>query len=659
MYSAIRSAGMTGFVILLSWAPLAAQCPDGTPPPCNRPAPVTARVALDSNLIAVFPFRVVGSSQDAGALREGAMDLLALALDEQAGLRVVPSRTLLARARNFTDASPVSDAATISRGLGAGTMILGSAIVVGTQVRARAELHDVARNRSIASVEAHGLASDPAPVIDSLAASLARYRLTNTGATRRLLQEVASTSPAAIRAYFVGESLGRRGRWREATDSLLAAIRIDSTFGLAYYRLSVAFRYGGSATSGPSIADPAAAALRFQDHLPRRQRLLLASVLATQHGVLREALGAADAVATAYPDDPEAAFEQGEAYWHVGMALGEPITPALQAYARALALDSTLIEPYNHAAELLYATGDSAGAMRLAARALALAPDGAVQRGTMLALQVIRGESPTVPVDIATRVELEMVRALSSDPARAIRLTERLLTTLVAPSSTRSDLETIAQARFQVLLNQGRLREALTLAVDRGDSLEVAIYAGSPPAVDSARIADDPVGTAWAAVRRGDTTTAGIAARALLRLPDPVADWGAALSAGVMGWRALSSGDTVRARALLPRLAEVKPFAAASPLQWDGMLTLARLEAAAGDTASALRRLAVANFFNGVMAMRAPIEEYRAQLALAHGDTATARQALRNFTGLWEHADPAFQPRVAAARAALARLTTR
>jgi hypothetical protein len=102
MYTPPRcAAALSVFLCALAPRALAAQCPDGTPPPCARPsAPPAPRGPVDSNLIAIFPFRITGASADAASLREGAMDLLGLALDEQAGLRLVPSRTLLARARN-------------------------------------------------------------------------------------------------------------------------------------------------------------------------------------------------------------------------------------------------------------------------------------------------------------------------------------------------------------------------------------------------------------------------------------------------------------------------------------------------------------------------------------------------------------------------------
>ena len=262
----------------LAAGPLAAQqCPDGSPPPCRAViAAAPQRVALDANVIAIFPFRVTGASADAASLREGAMDLMSLALDEQAGLRVVNSRTLMARARNFTDATSVADAAAVARSLGAGTMILGNAVVVGTQVRARAELHDLMRTAQPVSVEARGNTSDPAPIIDSLASALARLRLTAGGATRRAVSEFASTSPQAIRLYLAGERLERLGQWQEAADSLLRAIDVDSTFALAWYRLSVATSFGATLPQGRSLNTIAALfAQGFGLFRGERQRLLL------------------------------------------------------------------------------------------------------------------------------------------------------------------------------------------------------------------------------------------------------------------------------------------------------------------------------------------------------------------------------------------------
>lgn len=649
------------------------QCSDGTPPPCRGAVVPAPRAVLDQNLIAVFPFRVSGSPADAAALREGAMDLLALALDEQAGLRVVSSRTLLARARTFTDASSVADAAVIARALGAGTMILGNAIVVGSQVRARAELHDVMRNRSISSVEARGTAGDPAPIIDSLAAALARVRLTNAGAMHRSIQEFASTSPAALRAYLAAERLGRQGLWQEAADSLHAAIRIDTTFGLAYYRLSVAARYGGVAPLVPSIER----ALRFQDRLPRRQRDLLHSVMATQRGELREALSVADALAATYPDDPEVAFEQGEAYFHVALPLGEPRAQAIRAFTRAVALDSNLLEPYNHAAEMLYVSGDTAGAWRLTVRALALAPTATVQVGTSMAMRAIRGERPSdimrsVPVSTAllSRVNLELERMLTDEPARAVSLAEQFLM-LVGPDASRGDREPALQERAVLLAARGRFTEALAMAGEAGPGLsilagpwartDIASLAGRPRAPDEIVFADSSFPTllgaaAWNGLLRNDTAQVRRAVAQLRSMPSPNDAFGPALASCVDARQSLGRGDSARAREQLTRISEVRPFLVTSEFTFDCVMLLARLERAAGDLESAYRHLGGANYFNAVFVHRSDMEELRAQIAEQRGDTAAAIRGYRNFVGLWENADPEFQPRVAAARAALSRL---
>jgi multidrug resistance efflux pump len=63
--------------------------------------------------------------------------------------------------------------------------------------------------------------------------------------------------------------------------------------------------------------------------------------------------------------------------------------------------------------------------------------------------------------------------------------------------------------------------------------------------------------------------------------------------------------------------------------------------------------------YNGGVVYRAEAEELLAQIAEQQGDTAGAMRAYGNFVDLWKDADPELQPRVAAARAALARLEGR
>jgi hypothetical protein len=84
-------------------------------------------------------------------------------------------------------------------------------------------------------------------------------------------------------------------------------------------------------------------------------------------------------------------------------------------------------------------------------------------------------------------------------------------------------------------------------------------------------------------------------------------------------------------------------------------LALARLELRLGRPEAAARTLYGAMTWD----FRALFDELRAQSAEQQHDTTTAGRAYRDFITLWKDADPELQPRVTAARAALARLEPR
>lgn len=677
-------------VALAATSPARAQCPDGTPPPCRAAAALPApRGPVDENVIAIFPFRVTGSSNDAASLREGAMDLLALALDEQAGLRVVNSRTLLARARGFSDATTVTEAAAVARSVGAGTMILGTAVVAGTQVRARAEMHDLARGRPMVSVEARGAAADPAPVIDSLAFALARVRLASgAGTTRRSLQEFSTTSPQALRAYLAGERFARQGRWQEASDSLQHSIALDSTFALAYYRLRVVNTFGAD-VGGRSAEQLIATALRFADRLPRRQRDLLNTVNAMYGGVGSEALHLGDALGQRYPDDVEAAYEQGETYYHFGLALGEPPARALAPFDRALQLDSTFIDPYNHAVELRVMLGDTAGAWALSRRAIERFPRSGVHLALSLAMRAIaNGEQPAAlaaayyqrrpPIDdntnVVTRAGAETWRSLTEDPGRAMRLADAFFVAAAAPNVPRSERVAPLLSRVITLTSLGRYRAAWDVveSLQRLDSSVIvsreaamlALMSGTQQVERCAALVRHAGPNAdatslglvgWCAIERRDSALLDGTAR---RLMADSSAYRAAIAAGLRGLDALRRNDSSAAFAHLLRAYGVQQYGTFFSRDLPPLfaLELARLERRRGDLDAATSRLSFGAFATTGVPQRADMEELRAQIAEQKSDTATAIRGWRNFIGLWQDADPELQPRVAAARAALARL---
>ena len=681
--------------VVATWR-LAAQCPDGSPPPCGpaRAAPAPARIPLDSSALAVLPFHTSGPSADVAWLREGMVDLLSIALDGFAGWRTVHPRTVLARAGGSGGAADVAAAARTAREAGAATMVLGTAVALGPQLRLRAELYDVVGLRRLAAVDASGALADPGPVVDSVAVGLARERLGRTGlAGRRAPHEYATTSPQALRAYLAAERLVRQGALTVAAESLFRAIALDSTFGLAYYRLYVVGSYGG-APPGGTLSDVhriARAGLRHAATLPQRQRDLLGSVDAMWRGLVVEALRRSDELGRRYPDDAEAAYGEGEAYYHLGIFVGEPRERALAPYERGTALDPGQIEPYNHAIELRAVLGDTAGARALLAQLRRTAPAFVVGQAIDLAFRTAwDGADPARvlgllgvadPDAVLVRAQVEAIRSLDAHPARAVAVADTLAALAARGDAPRAVQAVALRSRSVYRLAQGRYRDAAALLAD-GERLDPGSVAGQEGrallALVSGREADTALAAArwlaaqpgtdeqlngaqsaaWATALTGDTAPAVD----LLGRPFPVdlPEYRDALAEGARGLAAARRGDSASARAHLAAALRIVPYIATAGGQLFPALRfaieLARLERAAGDLPVAAGRLGFRSFATGVVPLRAEAEELLGQIAEQRGDTAGAVRAYGNFVDLWQDADPELQPRVAAARAALARL---
>ncbi len=685
---------VTLVTVLLSVHPsirLSAQCPDGSPPPCQR-SPATVRVAMDPNAVAILPFRVSGPA-DAQYLREGMLDLLNVALDGLGGWRVLQPRAFL-RQVGAADATTIDvpEAARLARAAGAGTFILGSAVVLGPELRVQAELYESARGTSLASVRARGALALPAPVADSIAGGLARQRLvSHAGATRHALEEYTTTSPVALQAYLVAEQLARHAQWHEAAESLTAAIALDSTFALAYYGLYRAITWGNSGPILPqgsdrsitpySIDDVIQAAIRHLDRAPPRQRQLLQFVAETNRA---EALRRADGLTRDYPDDADAWLERGDAYFHLGLQIGEPPTLALESLQRAIALDPAVPEAYLHVVQLRSILGDSAGAWQALERLRAIAPSWPATIGLDLAMQAAwRGADPAalaVPTaEVATIVGRYSLLVLDPRPARAVTLADSFAAVVAGPDQSpgerieallRRHVYQLARGRYQAaweLLRQASLLDPAGTEVLGATVVHQLVTGRHDSEADDAAQRLLQLGAArplWATVllawRSAATAAPDSAATAVNRLlaSGEYPAFRAALVEGLTGLVALRAGDSVAARRGLARgnasWIETRDIEEFFPTPYLAVV-LSDLDRRAGDLEVAAQRLYETVGPIGIL-FRGRAEEQRGEIAVQRSDTAAAIRAYRNFIALWSSADAELQPRVTEARAAVAKL---
>ena len=321
-----------------------------------RPRLVRASVVPGADVIAVLPFSATGS--DAQALGEGLVDLLARNLDGVGGIRVIDLRSALYRwRRSGGDALDLSAARDVGRALGAGSILTGTAVEVGKELRLAADLVDV-DGRPLARAQVTGVVDSTLPLVDRMSTDLLRqiWRAHEPWPAFRL-SAVTTESPEALRAYLRGERFLRASQWDSAAASFEEAVRDDSTFALAYLRLGTS--YGWTEFLGSQRpTEYAEAASRFADRLPARERSLVSANLMHSRGDTR-ALDSLQRFVPDYPDDADGWELMGDADFHSLVVTGRTLEDPLAAFDRAIALDSSATPASIHPLDATLLLGDS------------------------------------------------------------------------------------------------------------------------------------------------------------------------------------------------------------------------------------------------------------------------------------------------------------
>jgi tetratricopeptide (TPR) repeat protein len=599
-------------------------------------------------------------------------------------------------ARTAAPDSTVIDApgaARIAERLGARLFVIGRIVEVGGRLRVTATMHD--RNRvepALARASADGAANEMFEVVDHVAAELLAGRFPGT---RGALAHVAATSarslPAA-KAYFAAEQHMGNGRFSAAMDALRDAVRLDSGFALAYYRMSRAAELIGDESAAREAAD---AAVRYAQRLDDHYRRALAAAAARQAGDFAAAERAYTRLTLDYPTDADAWFGLGESLFHLNPLRGHPASEAHEAFARVIELDPRHVEALVHLARIEALRGDSAGLDRWLARTREYATDDLVAR---LALHVrALGDVDRQRLQRASTVNGGPgARAIlaATDPEDMERFAGRFLTAdvpgdLAAYGHRLAAYATSARGQFRAALNH--LDQAQESDVDsdiEARSLLVAI-SGSP--LDSSVIAQtrmaverwqpsylhDPDQSIDALARSrtytllrlhrlglielrvGDTVSAAKAATRLVTTMAPDSEMtptATALAASLRARIAAVAGDSARALAILERVqwSRVCRIAAAEPMD---RLLHADLLAAAGRYADAVRWYET---LGSGAPQELPFVGYAA-LGMARtyersGDRAAAVREYRRFAELWRDADAPLKALAATARQRVAAL---
>ena len=664
------------------------------------PSPAMGEVPPDvPATVAVFGFDGRGSALT-GELSRATAQLVTASLDGGTGLTAITVLDAQPTGKVVAGDSSVADAEGAARTageLGARLFVLGRIVEVGGRLRVTATLHDRARPEPpVARASAEGSANEMFEVVDRVASQLLAGRFPGTrGALARVAATTAASLPAA-KAYFTAEQQMGMGRFSAAMDALRDAVRLDSNFAIAYYRMSHAAELIGD---DAETRDASAAAVRFSARLDDHYRRVLGAASARLQGDGAAADRAYSRLTLDYPQDADAWFGLAEAQFHLNPVRGRAASEARDAFIKVFDLDPRHVEALVHLARIDAMRGDSAAVDTWLARAREYASDEQLGR---LALHVrsLGGAPPTGGVD---RQRLQRASTLHRGPGvrDVLASLDPRDTEGFAKQFLNSDVPADVEAYGHRLSafassSRGQFREALRhldQASDVDSDVEVrsliVATPGSP--LDSATIAQtrlaverwqpsylpDPDQTLDAiahsrahtllrlhrlglmALRAGDPGAATKAAERLVgvAVPDPeLAPTATALATSLRARIAAAAGDSARALVLLDQVqwSKISRVAAAEPL--DRLLH--------ADLLAAAERYAEAMTWYSTLGTGAPQElpllGYAAlgmgRTSERMGDRASALRHYRRLVALWGDADLPLQTLVGTARQRIAEL---
>lgn len=416
------------------------------------------------DVLVVVPFRVTGADRALAYLREGLVDLLVAKLSEADTTQVVDPGAMMSawRRAGLGDRRDVSrdEALEVARGLGGDRVLVGSLVGTPARMVISASLIATATGKLRAQATAEAPSDSVTVAVDRL---VARLLATEAGEGDRLANHTTLSS-LALRAYLDGQSLRRRGRYREALVRFQHALASDRSFALAALALTVvAERLGNDDERERALA----VAWASRHELSDRDSTFLAALAGPQYpapSTPRERFAAWERAASVAADRAEIWQALGETLFHDGAMLGiaDWMSRAEAAFQRAATLDPTFATPQLYLLQLAALRGDTGAVGRAAASYVSVDSGGDFVSFVRWRAETLRGDHNT------TRIVRQRQESASTASLRAIILSslynalppaeaERALETLRARVTRGRDRTEALVARHALALNQGDL----------------------------------------------------------------------------------------------------------------------------------------------------------------------------------------------------------
>ncbi|HJQ20919.1 MAG TPA: BTAD domain-containing putative transcriptional regulator [Gemmatimonadaceae bacterium] len=494
-----------------------------------RVTPAPPAMAFSRTTVAVLPFRLRGSPEQA-YLADGVSTLLAEQLDGMGAIRTVSPRLVLG-ALDGTPADKQADE--VGRRFGAGLVVSGDVVQQGDRVLVSADLVDQMTGQTVAHTSTEGAISqvfDVVAQVGSRLATAAGVAEVNPSAAN------ATQSPAALKAYLDGQRAFRQGSFDAAMQGFQRATEADTTFALAYWRLSTAALWAGVI---PMVHPALDHARRHATRLPSPARKHLVALDRYLAGDYVSALALYRDIVRRNATDADAWSYVAEVQFHYGATLGVGMDESAVAWRQVLALEPGNAAALLHLLVLHARAADRPAFERVAAQLQSQNLDGA-RRVEVRALRAFTfGDS-------AARLSVRRELPLLSDEILSAVYQE------AAPmSSDLAQLDAVFTHEAVRRPNQWigwQLRNTIGVAAGRGEITLMRSRVDSLYAVDSSlALLEESAMATLPALPRDDARAMSLIDR--LARPVRVDARVAALRAYFGGLLALRSDDSLRVRA--------------------------------------------------------------------------------------------------------------
>lgn len=421
---------------------------------------------IDEGSVAVLPFEVSGSGTD--SWHDGMVSILSTGLDGAAGLRAVADRTVLAAWRETgsgRNGATTGRALAVARKVGARYGVVGSAVRMGADLQLAAAVHETMSGERLGQAEVRGSPDSVTVLADELVRRVLGILL--EGRRRDLpsaeLANLTTRSVPALKAYLEGERHFRHGEFRAAVAAYRDAIRRDSTFASAHWRLARSYGWLPQFAGGEQQLRHRRRAYELAGQLPLRQRRLLQARLLLERGRHAAAVDSLRVLTDAYPDHGDAWYWLGEASLHFAIPPGWP--GADEAFERAVTLDPGFAPYHVHLVDFAFSVHrDSA----LANDRIAAHPglDGTEPWVRVLKRWMFREAAPGVPpavrTDTVDTAVLDQVATPLRIPPERSDLMEHLSRKRLERGGTSKDLtRLVTDLVLTALYGRGGVRRAL------------------------------------------------------------------------------------------------------------------------------------------------------------------------------------------------------